>query len=224
MKQNKHGRLKTIGITLLLILCLLFTGCLFGGDEGTQSPEGSGTTTENATKEQATQEQTTEAPAGPITQEMVAADLTEAIAALTGQEGVENAHLLGENGEPMEDFSYEGGTAIVAQHVRIETKSVTGEGDHAQAVLSITSPDLYPLIGEAVKDMDAVDEEKMTENLTALLQAGGYAEKTYEVTVELKSIDGIWYIEQNEEFQNALAGGLYEVEKGFAPKEGGNGQ
>ena len=218
--NKKEKRRKTTLTVLGMVLCLLFTGCLFGGNETQNAQESGNTQTPAASAE----EPSAQAPAGPVTKEMTEADLTEAIAALTGQEGAGKAHLLDALGEPLEDFAYEGGAAIVAQHIHMEVKSVTGKGDQAQAVFSITSPNLYPLIGEASRGMKEPDEEKMTENLNALLQAGSYAETTYEVTVGLQRIDGVWYIEQNEELQNALAGGLYEVEKSFEPKEGGKGQ
>ena len=230
MKKRVKTDLKIAAAAVFTALSLLLSACIFGGQGGGTQPAQDETSApaETATKEagQPTQavteaQTTTEAPPAPVTPEMVAEDLTEAFAALTGAEGAVNAHLLGAGDEPLEDFSYQGGAAIAAKYIKIQTKSVSGQGDTAQAVLAITSPDLLPLIEKAVTGMESMDEEAMNENLAALLKAGDYAKTEYEVTVALRNIGGVWYIEQNEDLQNALAGGLFAWEKAAAPTAGG---
>ena len=226
MKKRLKTDFKVFMTASLLMLSLLLSGCIFGGaesstpaqEESTAAPETQASRPEGTT---AAPETTTEAPPAPVTIEMVAADLSEAFEALTGKEGAASAHLLGTGDQPLEDFAYQGGAAIMAPYVKIETLSVTGEGDGAQAVLSITSPDLWPLIEKAVAGMESLDEEAMNKNLASLLKKGGYEESVHEVTVELKNIDGVWYIRQNEELQNALSGGLLALEKAAAPTAGG---
>ena len=225
MKKRLKTDFKVFMTASLLLLSLLLSGCIFGGAESsTPAQEGTSASETQASQPEGTTaapETTTEAPPAPVTIEMVAADLSEAFEALTGKEGAASAHLLGAGDQPLEDFAYQGGAAIMAPYVKIETLSVTGEGDGAQAVLSITSPDLWPLIEKAVAGMESLDEEAMNKNLASLLKKGGYEKTVHEVTVELKNIDGVWYIRQNEELQNALSGGLLALEKEAAPTAGG---
>lgn len=245
--MRKQRTCRTAAAAFVLACCLIFSACIFGGGssgqaassgeagnteslpqktaaaESTAAAGNSEGTQQNSTTEDNTQAETAPQPDnGPVTAEDVAADLEEAAAALTGAEGAHNAHLLDAAGNPIEDFVYEGGAAVAAPYVRIGTGAVTGQGDTAQAVLTVTSPDLMPLIEKAVEGMEEFDEAAMNENLAALLAAGGYAETAYEVTVELKKIGGTWYIEQNRELQNALAGGLFAAEAEAAPTAGGN--
>ena len=223
--NRKKKNIQTLGTALLLAMTISLTGCLFGSGDGTgaqeSAPAGQSQEAVGTTAAKTGSEATEASPSGPVTKEAVAADLNEAIATLTGAEGAENAHLLGADGQPMAGFAYEGGAAIAARYVKIETQSVTGQGDQAQAELTVTSPDLYPLIEKAVEKMESFDEEVMNQNLEALLTAGGYAETAYQVTVGLVRIDGTWYIEPNEDLQNALSGGLLALEKAAAPTVGG---
>ena len=229
-------RHKTTLWAVLFACGLLFTGCLFGGgeqedhtaaqDTAAQQDTGDGTQAAGPTKEQESAADTKEAPqaglphTGPVAAADVADDLKEAVAALTGDASAD-AHLLGADGLPMTDFAYEGGAALIAPYVRIETGAVTGQDETATVELTVTSPNLLPLIEQAVAGMQALDEAQMNENLAALLAAGGYAETAYAVKAELRYVEGGWYIVQNEELANALTGGLLAAEREAAPKAGG---
>lgn len=115
--------------------------------------------------------------------------------------------VLGPNGEPAVLSAPTGIGALISQQLSYEVVSLTENGDTATAVLNITSPDAVSLVYQALDGMQTYDEEAFVAQMERLL-SDAPPTKVFQVNVELVKVDGTWCIQVNEEFSNAVTGGL----------------
>lgn len=114
--------------------------------------------------------------------------------------------VLGAGGSAVAMKQAEGLGGLIAGQLDVDIESVKERGKSATAELKVTAPDAASLVKEALGDMSAFDEAAFTERLTQLLENA--EETVFVVEVELELVDDAWCIVPNEEFSNAISGGL----------------
>jgi hypothetical protein len=84
---------------------------------------------------------------------------------------------------------------------------VTTEETIATARLRITAPDAVALVTQAVSGMDSLDEALLTQNMEQLL-SGSFATVAFSVEVQLVQVEGTWCLVPNDQWSDAITGGL----------------
>jgi len=88
----------------------------------------------------------------------------------------------------------------------ISTESSESNGT---AKVKFISPDAYTMLQEAASEPDIIDVNLLLENIEIALD-NKFQTVDFDVIIELKLIDGHWYLVPNEDLSNALSGGLIE--------------
>ncbi len=88
-----------------------------------------------------------------------------------------------------------------------EIEAVTTEETIATARLRITAPDAVVLVTQAVSGMDSLDEALLTQNMEQLL-SGSFATVAFSVEVQLVQVEGTWCLVPNDQWSDAITGGL----------------
>ena len=114
--------------------------------------------------------------------------------------------VVGADGSPGALRAPTGLAAQISAKVTCEVVSLTENGDTAAAVLNITAPDAVGLFYQALEGMKTYDEEAFTEKFEGLLADA--PTKVFPVELELVRLEGVWCIQINEDFSNAITGGL----------------
>lgn len=114
--------------------------------------------------------------------------------------------ILGPDGTPTALRAPTGLGALISEKITYEVVSLTENGDTAAAALNITAPDAVSLVYQALEGMEVYDEEAFTANMESLLADA--PTKVFSVELELVRIDGTWCMKVNEDFSNAITGGL----------------
>ncbi len=115
--------------------------------------------------------------------------------------------ILGTDEKPVGMSAPTGLAALIGKKITYEVVSITENGDTAEAVLKITAPDCVSLVYQGIEGMDTYDEAVFTENVEKLL-SGDVKTNTYDVTVQLQKVQGSWCLIINEQFSDAITGGL----------------
>lgn len=97
----------------------------------------------------------------------------------------------------------------IASLVSFSVLSIDTKEDTAQAHVSFTVPDVYRQITEIAAMMQENNTEILLEALVDKLDKNNET-KDFDVIVDLKLVDGHWYLIPSGELANAFSGGIIE--------------
>lgn len=132
-----------------------------------------------------------------------------------GQE-LPGVSMLAEDQETIMTIQNTGIAEQLAGEMEFEILSLSVEGEEGEAELKLTVPDASQLFQDVIGQMDVSDVE--AENTEVLLKGvmeaiedKEYDTMTCTVTVELRMLQDQWYLVNNQEFSNAISGGLLQA-------------
>lgn len=137
------------------------------------------------------------------------AAVNEAMSALVSG-GNENIPILTLDGSTVNGFENEGLARVISGQLTYEVGEVSAKGKTAHASLKITAPDTPAILRETLGELDEYSDEAFIEAMSARL-GRGHDTVSFDVELELKRIDGVWYLIPNAELTNAMTGGLLQM-------------
>ena len=137
------------------------------------------------------------------------AAVNEAMSALVSG-GAEDIPVLALDGSTVTGFENEGLARVISGQLTYEVGEVSAKGKTASASLKITAPDTPAILQEALGELDEYSDEAFIEAMSARL-GRSHDTVSFDVELELKRIDGVWYIIPNAELTNAMTGGLLQM-------------
>lgn len=132
-----------------------------------------------------------------------------------GQE-LPGVSMLAEDQETIITIQNTGIAEQLAGEMEFEIISVTAEGEEGEAELKLTVPDASQLFADVISQMDVSDVEAentevLLERVMEAIEDKEYDTMTCTVTVELRMLQDQWYLVNNQEFSNAISGGLLQA-------------
>lgn len=97
----------------------------------------------------------------------------------------------------------------IASLVEYSISKITINENRATASLKMTVPDVYKMMTKIASGMEENNTEILFEQLSKQLN-GKTPTQEYEIIVELRNVNGHWYLVPNGELANVFSGGLIE--------------
>ena len=174
-------------------------------------------TLEELTNREGAAQQTPEESSRPVVQVddlepgVAEAKVERMLEALVSGEGDEEVLVLAADGSVTElSGSDEISAALLAQ-VEYEVLSTAQDNDVVTAQLAITAPDISAMVDTVLEGMDTYASDIFVDRLLSLARSEDLPTRDFEVSVELRYLQGQWAIVPGAEFINAMTGGLYEA-------------
>ena len=143
-------------------------------------------------------------------------DFENTMNSIISGETTKDSFILSISGGNVPSINSSGISKDVTSKVTYVTKDIKKTGDKSTATVEITYPDVQSIMNTALINNPKTEDELLSDMENTL--KGAFQKKTETISVELDLINRHWYLVTNDEFSNAMSGGVTKMYKDLQVK------